>query len=262
MNTVIPNRYLIAPNFQQYVIDHSFPAEVWSVAAALSEVNQATSLFELEQMTGLGCDQIREALERLLAKKLVREDVMSWKEFNAAREKYGAGTGRRVAAPKVSPASSISPPGAAGASQGQAIAPPDFSARSVYPAAQESVAMRLGSITPQTSAVGTSAWMRQDLGGAHTASLGGGITTAMPSGDMSGGRLLRPILEQIERIKGGGVEGQLLVYQVFLRVPYDLLCEEGIKSLHFVDDQTTIHNPKLLEAIIKAAKDVTGVELG
>ena len=122
--------------------------------------------------------------------------------------------------------------------------------------------MRLGSITPQTSGVSSSAWVRQDLNATPSASLRPGITAAMPSGDPSGGRLLRPILEQIERIKGGGVEGQLLVYQVFLRVPYDLLCEEGIKSLHFVDDQTTIHNPKLLEAIVKAAKDVTGVELG
>lgn len=257
MNTAIPSRYLLAANFQQCAIDFSFPAEVWSVAAALSEVSQATSPFELEQMTGLGYDRVREALERLLAKKLIREDVMSWKEFNAVRDKLGSAAMRAPAgAVRVAPGR-VSPP----SGQEQTIAPPDFSPRNGHLSGQESVAMRLGSITPQTSAVSSSAWVRQDLNATQTAALRPGITAAIPSGDPSGGRLLRPILEQIERIKGGGVEGQLLVYQVFLRVPYDLLCEEGIKSLHFVDDQTTIHNPKLLEAIVKAAKDVTGVEL-
>ncbi len=69
------------------------------------------------------------------------------------------------------------------------------------------------------------------------------------------------MLAQIENLKGGGVEGQLLVYQVFLRVPYELLHDEGIKALHFVDERTVIKNPALHAAIVKAAKDVTGVEL-
>ena len=87
------------------------------------------------------------------------------------------------------------------------------------------------------------------------------IPDALPDGEHPKGRLLRPMLAQIEKIKGGGVEGQLLVYQVFLRVPYQLLHDEGIKSLHFVDERTVIQNPALHAAIVKAAKEVTGVDL-
>lgn len=69
------------------------------------------------------------------------------------------------------------------------------------------------------------------------------------------------MLTQIENVKGGGVEGQLLVYQVFLRVPFQLLHDEGIKSLQLVDEKTVIRNPELHAAIVKAAKDVAGIEL-
>jgi hypothetical protein len=69
------------------------------------------------------------------------------------------------------------------------------------------------------------------------------------------------MLTQIENQKGGGVEGQSLVQQVFLRVPYDLLQQEGIKSLHLVDDHTVIHNPALHAAIVNAAMEVAGIEL-
>ena len=247
MYTVIPNRYLIGANFQKRAAEFSFPAEVWGVASALSESAKAISIYELESLTGLGPEQIREAIERLLAEDLVREDVMSWKQFTAAK-KRGSG-GIAVAGIGMKPAPAPVP----------TQAPP----HNGYSSAQNGVALRLGSISPQKSAASTgSAWIAQKADPVQVASFRPDILATGQSGTEANGRLLRPILEQIERIKGGGVEGQLLVYQVFLRVPYDLLCAEGIKSLHFVDDQTRIQNPALIAAISKAAKDVIGIELG
>lgn len=243
MYTAIPNRYLIASNFQKLAADLSFPAEVWGVASALSEASAAKSAFDLESLTGLGYEQIREAIERLLAKNLVREDLMSWKDFTAAKK-------RNPGAIKYAPAPARPVPPAPTA---QPVA------RNEYPTPANGVA-RLGSITPQKTAVSSSsAWIAQKANPSQVASF---RSDTIPGGEENAsGRLLRPMLEQIERIKGGGVEGQLLVYQVFLRVPYDLLCAEGIKSLHFVDDQTRIQNPQLIAAIVKAAKDVIGIDL-
>src|SRR6478736_2063473 len=107
----------------------------------------------------------------------------------------------------------------------------------------------------------TNAWVWQKPDPAQVAASMPVIPAALPNGEQPNGRLLRPILAQIENLKGGGVEGQLLVYQVFLRVPYQLLHDEGIKALHLVDERTVIQNPVLYAAIVKAAKDVTGVEL-
>lgn len=250
MYIAISNRYLIADNFQKRAIDFNFPAEVWSVASALADLSKATTSSELENLTGLGSDQIRGALDRLLAEKLVREDLMSWKEFIAAKKSDSGAVRVTPAAPKPS----------ANPAQPQPTA--ETAVRNGHLAAQGGVALRLGSIAPQKGVVTSGmAWIAQRADAAQVASFKSPGNGGNQSGDKSGGRLLRPMLEKIEKLKGGGVEGQLLVYQVFLRVPYELLSAEGIKSLHFVDDQTMIHNPALLQAIIKAAKDVIGIDL-
>lgn len=257
MNIAIPDRYLLAPDFEQRAIDFSFPAEVWNVAAALAEVSEATSPFELEKLTGQSSDQVREALGRLLAKKLVRQQLMTWKEFTAARERARSATETAAggiphgAAAKVAPVAAMPP-------DKKVMPTPALAAKP----AQEGVALRLGTISPQQTAVGTTnAWVWQKPDPAQVAASKPVIPTALPSGEQPNGRLLRPLLAQIENLKGGGVEGQLLAYQVFLRVPYQLLHDEGIKALHFVDERTVIQNPALHAAIVKAAKDVTGVEL-
>ncbi len=250
MNTAIPDRYLLATDFEQRAVNIKFPPGVWNVAAALAEVTEATSPYELEIMTGQTSDQIHEALERLLAKKLVQQNLMSWKEYIDAQSTSG-GIQNTPAPVKVVAAATMSP--------SKPVAP-------VYaPAAkssQEGVSLRLGSITHQQSTpVATSAWVSQKPDPVQVAASKQVAPTALSRGEPSNGRLMRPILAQIENLKGGGVEGQLLVYQVFLRVPYQLLHDEGIKALHFVDERTVIKNPALLAAIAKAAKDVTGVDL-
>lgn len=263
MNIAIPDRYLLAPDFQQRAIDFQFPAGIWSVAAALAETNKATSPFELEALTGLDSAQVHEALERLYAKKLVRRNLISWKEFNAARAKARS-TAKATPVAAAPSGKQVMPTLAIGTKPTQAKAdePAQSSTSNGHLPTQENVAARLGTITPQqTTARPTNAWVWQKPDPAQVAASKPVIPDALPNGEQPNGRLLRPLLAQIENLKGGGVEGQLLVYQVFLRVPYQLLYDEGIKSLHFVDDRTVIQNPALHDAIVKAAKVVTGVDL-
>lgn len=261
MNTAIPDRYLLAADFEKRAVDFKFPAGVWNVAAALAEVSEATSASELERLTQLSSAQVREAIERLLAKQLVRQNLISWKEFSVARD-------RALSSPK--PAVEAVSQVAAAKVASVATMPTDKATP-----AQGGVAMRLGTISPQPSTSGTTnAWLMQRSASSQvavskpatpttpvTAATPPAAAAAAPSAEPANGRLLRPLLAQIENVKGGGVEGQLLVYQVFLRVPYQLLHDEGIKSLHFVDEHTVIQNPVLLAAIVKAAKDVAGVDL-
>lgn len=257
MNIAIPDRYLLAADFEKRVTNVIFPAGVWNVVAALAEVSEAASPCELGKLTGLGFDQVQEALDRLLAKKLVRQNLISWKEFTAAKTAEGDIPHRAVA--KVAPMAAMPPDPPA---QAQAEVAVESTARNGNPPAQEGVAARLGTISRQPTAAGTTnAWVVQKLDPAQVAASKPVIPQSLPNGEQPNGRLLRPMLAQIENLKGGGVEGQLLVYQVFLRVPYQLLHDEGIKSLHFVDERTVIQNPVLHAAIVQAAKDVTGVDL-
>ncbi len=245
MNIAILDRYTLADDFEQRAIDLNFPAGVWNVAAELAEVSEATSSFELEKLTGQSSDQVQEALKRLLAKKLVRQNLMTWKDFTATKERDRSAAAKAAAVAVTAPSKQVVP------TLEMAVKP-----------AQEGVALRLGTILPHQAAVGTTnAWVRQKPEPVQMAASKPVTPAALLNDQPPKGRLLRPMLAQIENLKGGGVEGQLLVYQVFLRVPYQLLHDEGIKSLHFVDERTVIQNPVLHAAIVKAAKDVTGIEL-
>jgi hypothetical protein len=245
MNITTPGSYQVASNFEQRAIGFNFPAEVWTVAAELAETGQATSQVELERRTGQSTDQVREALALLLSEKLVRQQLITWKEFKSARE---------------SARSAARSNGGGGSGVVAAAMPSTPAAKKVMPT--EGVAVRLGSITPQqTPASATNGWVWQKPDAAQVAASRPMRPIPLPDGEQADGRLLRPWLEQIENLKGGGVEGQLLVYQVFLRVPYQLLQDEGIKSLHFVDERTVVKNPALHAAIARAAKEVAGIDL-
>lgn len=72
---------------------------------------------------------------------------------------------------------------------------------------------------------------------------------------------LAPIISQIEKLSKGGIDSTVLAYQVFLKVPPDLLQDEGIESLHLVDANTEFTNQKLCQAIIRATTELTGYNL-
>lgn len=264
MNIAIPDRYQLAANFEQRAAAFSFPAEVWNVAAELIEIKEWTTSLELERLTGHSSEQVREALGRLLAEKLVRQNVMTWKEYSVAREGIGSAAMSAVAAaPPVSAvaqpliAAKIAPLAVTSSVKATVVA-----SASAAKSAQEGVGLRLGTIAPkQVVASSSNAWVLQKPDLAKVSASHSVDSISPPGGGQANGRLLRPLLEQIANIKGGGVEGQLLVYQVFLRVPYQLLHDEGIKALHFVDERTVIQTSSLHAAIVKAAKDVAGIDL-
>jgi len=269
MSTAILDRYQLAADFEQRANDFEFPVGVWKVAAELAEVREATTPSELVKLTGQSSDQVREALDRLVSKQLVRHNLISWKEFTAAKEeaRNAAPTPpEKPAAPSVFKAAPETARQPVPSTSAAAVRPTQSPAETAtvpngHLAAQEGVALRLGTIAPQKTAAATNAWVWQKPDAAQVAASMPVIPSSLPNGEHPDGRLLRPMLAQIENLKGGGVEGQLLVYQVFLRVPYQLLHDEGIKALHLVDERTVIQNPVLHAAIVKAAKEVTGVEL-
>lgn len=86
MNIEILDQYQIADDFEQLAGEIKFSAGVWNVAAELAGVSKPATPYELEKLTGQNSYQVREALERLLAKGLVRQDLISWEEFIAARK--------------------------------------------------------------------------------------------------------------------------------------------------------------------------------
>lgn len=92
------------------------------------------------------------------------------------------------------------------------------------------------------------------------------IPNSQPTGDFTkdsdGKRYkLQPIISQIEKLSSGGVEGSVLVYQVFLKVPTELLRDEGIESLKLVDANTEFSSQKLCQAIVRATAQITGYNL-
>ncbi|NJM36960.1 MAG: hypothetical protein HC845_03275 [Akkermansiaceae bacterium] len=65
----------------------------------------------------------------------------------------------------------------------------------------------------------------------------------------------KDIIDQIAAHASDPIAGQLLVYQVFLRVPLKLLKAEGIRSLRFVDQKTVIKSKELYDSISNAAHE-------
>ena len=74
-------------------------------------------------------------------------------------------------------------------------------------------------------------------------------------------RRLRTLIDAITRKGGGGLQGQLLVYRVFLRVPPAVMFSAGIKSLSLVDDSLELSDATPYEMIRNAARTVASIDL-
>ncbi len=70
---------------------------------------------------------------------------------------------------------------------------------------------------------------------------------------------LRPLLDAIVRRGGGGVQGQLLAYRVFLRVPAELLDRAGLHSLNLAEADFVIRDAELHAAIRRSMCEVAGM---
>jgi|GEM_PF-2513754 len=259
---ITEERYRLVDGFEDSVTHINFPAGVWNIAAKLAKLNKPASILELEKLTEQSSDQIREAIEKLVAQKLVQPNLISWKDFVAAINttqgepaigvQEAAKPSGKPSGPEFVPAEKV-----IDSKGGFSLVSPAVNGSE----SQETAGVRLGTISsrsPTTSQNSGWVWKKPDA--AMVAGPAPEIPTALPNAKHFIGRPLRPLLSKIEKLRGG-VEGQLQVYEVFLRVPHQLLHAEGIKSLHLVDEQTVIQTPALHAAILNAAREVTGVDL-
>jgi hypothetical protein len=279
MNIATYIRCKIVPDFEQCAKKFKFAAEVWTVAAAFAKLSVASNFLEIMNFTQMGEHEVKDCISELLTNGLITQEVISWSEFGLLAKAAPAVVPRVQGNIKSSIGTITSIGGIPSNLKGVAATIGGFqSDPRNNPLGADGVArMRMGVISvAQDSAELTKTWVG-DMGPGNLeltpASTVMGSIGSMSSmvANISGAAAteegpskmykLRPILAQIEKLCGGGIEGDLLVYQVFLRIPLNLLRAEGISSLHIVDDQTSFDSPALLEAITSATKEVTGKNL-
>jgi hypothetical protein len=254
--------YVQCADFERIAEAHSLSEELWLVAFALA--SPATP-DELAESCGLPPDAVSRAVESLLERGLIRRHTMTFKEFIAKRN---ASPAPAAPAPKtaVAAASSVE------AVQPAPVAPsaPAVKRETLValadPEPDAVVTMRIGRVTALQPLSDTPVFVLK-LGTAIPAAATGTAApvktrqAAKPSAKDRSVMKLRPVINAIESKGGGGIAGQLLVYRVFLRVPFGSLYDEGITSLKLVDENSAIRNPELQDAILDAAREIAGVEL-
>lgn len=249
MNTPGQDTYIQSPDFERLAEAQSLSEELWLIAFALAK--PATTA-ELVSACNVSPDAAEQAVSELLACGLIRKQTLTFKEFLAKRN---------VSQPAVEKTEPVVP----------AIQQPvaeQATPKQSAPAA-EIYSIRVGFL-PASQASETPVFITR-FGGDRMP----GFATAMeeirpmpvsarakPRKPSSNSPMkLRPVINAIETKGGGGISGQLLVYRVFLRVPFGSLYDEGITSLKLVDENSMVRNPDLKAAILDAAREVAGVEL-
>jgi hypothetical protein len=231
MKTAIPDRYVRIKEFEQYAQGIHFPEEVWATAAELTKVRTCE---ELEKITGLAPQVLEDALQRLISKGLVKKHLVSWQDFAKSGQAPSADA-------QVDPAPT------------QEIAETTTELGELLN--NYKISLRLGQVMmPQASPN----LLNARIGELPTTSVNKPTAPVFTPTDQ---HLLKDIVDQIAGHASDPVAGQLLVYQVFLRVPLKLLKAEGIQSLRFVDQQTVIKSKRLYDAICNAAQEAMGITL-
>lgn len=250
MNTSGQETYIQSPDFERLAEAQSLSEELWLIAFALA--NPATTA-ELASACNVSPDVAEQAVAELLACGLIRKQTLTFKEFLAKR------SGAQPTAEKTEPVVlAIQQPVVKQATPAQ----PAATTAEIY-------SIRIG-FMPVSQTPDQPVFITR-FGGDRMP----GFTTVVekirpvavptkakvkkPSSNSP--MKLRPVINAIETKGGGGISGQLLVYRVFLRVPFGSLYDEGITSLKLVDENSMVRNPDLKAAILDAAREVAGVEL-
>ena len=229
MNINLDDRYVRADDFQSRVEGLEFTPQIWAVFAKL---DQARTAAEVATELKLEVTAVSQAFGTLGDAGLIKKKVVGWNAFAAAASSPTA----TASAPKVDPALARHPE--AGLPE-LAPAPADADKsvicfRIASPAALKAVATPIVQLT---------------------------LGKKAPEPVATGGCKLRPILDAISASAGGGIPGQLLVYKVFLQLPADLMKAAGLTSLAAVNDETTVANPALREALVAAAKQHAKIDV-
>ncbi len=229
MKTAIPDRYIRIEEFDRNAKDIDFPVEVWATAAQLTDVKTCE---ELQKITGLDSFMIEDALARLVSRGLVKKHLVSWQDFANSGQAPSADT-------------------ALDSTRTQEIAETTPTPEQLLTNCK--ISLRLGQVVmPQVSKNLMNVRIGKLLTSIHQPAL------AAPATDH---HLLKDVVDQITRHGSDAIAGQLLVYQVFLRIPLKLLKDEGINSLRFLDQKTVIKSQKLYDLICNAAQEVLGITL-
>ena len=249
MNTSGQETYIQSPDFERLAEAQSLSEEQWLIAFTLAK---PATTDELASACNLSPNATAQAVVELLKCGLIRKRTLTFKEFLAKRN---------GAQPAVEKTESVVP----------AIQQPvmEQAAPALPAAAAEIISIRIGFL-PVSQASETPVFITR-FGGDR---MPGFVATveeirpmpvsarAKPKKPSTNSPMkLRPVINAIETKGGGGISGQLLVYRVFLRVPFGSLYDEGITSLKLVDENSTVRNPDLKAAILDAAREVAGVEL-
>jgi hypothetical protein len=257
MNLLRQDQYIQCPDFERLAEAQRLSEEMWLVAFALSG---PATVADLANRCELTPSETAKAVDGLIQCGLIQRHTMTLQEFIARRN------GTRQTAEPAAPAQS-----AATAAPTLTVLPapePEIPLEREETTAAPArviaaVSTRLGRLQPVQKTEGIVFIAR--FGEAllpETGRLTGSCERPMAAAATSHDAMkLRPVIQAIETKGGGGISGQLLVYRVFLRVPFGSLYDEGITSLKLVDDESAVRNPDLKAAILQAAREIAGVEL-
>lgn len=230
----LSDAFVRSPDCAAYLVDLKLPPELWAVFA-LAE--QPVTAEQVVAKTGLDLETSKLALRRLARRKLIQKHIVGWQDYINAHSVALA-----VATPPTAPL--LAP-----------VAPAPALVR-LTAAPKSPVATEVVFTLRRAEA---DARRRAALIGLVEFKLTRTVAPSAPA-SAGAGRKLRPILDAIIEKGGGGLNGQLLAYRVFLRIPSELVAASGLSSLSLVDDDFTVQDPRLIDALFEAARTVAGLE--
>ena len=275
MKPSISQRYLLADDFDERSKDLSMRRSAWTVISAISKLHLDGSFREFCADISLSENETNKVISELLANRLIHENFVTDDE----------------PALVVRPIHELLKGSYSTLAVGMFGEDNDASQLKTVPNSSTAVQMRLGEFLRTEKSPSTiQCWIWDS---SDRASVAPGETIRAPQTQLNGPKAspadastrketqrvtssvkgtitkksevkkykLQPIISQIEKLSSGGVEGSVLVYQVFLKVPTELLRNEGIESLKLVDANTEFSSQKLCQAIVRATTQITGYNL-
>lgn len=252
----LSDAFVRSPDCATYLVDLKLPPELWAVFA-LAE--QPVTAEQVVAKTGIDLETAKLALRRLARRKLIQKHIVGWQDYINASPVAPA-----VATPPPAPL-----PAPVVATAPAVTAPAPVLVASPAPVAPTPALVRLTAAPKPAVVTEVVFTLRNAETDARRRAAAAGLvefkltrTVASPAAPASAGagRKLRPILDAIIEKGGGGLQGQLLAYRVFLRIPSEIAAAAGLSSLSLVDDDFTVQDPRLIDALFEAARTVAGLE--
>jgi len=257
----LSDAFVRSPDCATYLVDLKLPPELWAVFA-LAE--QPVTAEQVVARAGLDLETAKLALRRLARRKLIQKHIVGWQDYINASPAITPVAPPSVPAPAIAPMPTPAP--AIAAAVAVATAMPAVVVASPAPVPPAPALVRLSAAPKPVVATEIVFTLRSASADARRRSAAAGqiefklARVAATPAKAETGRKLRPILDAIIEKGGGGLQGQLLAYRVFLRIPSEIAAAAGLSSLSLVDDDFTVQDPRLIDALFEAARTVAGLE--